>query len=168
MIGCWRPTPRRLGGGSEARDWWSLRGGLRAPSSGALPQLPVQGRDGDRSLASGSARRELEAPDSAGAARQRRVTAGPLPLARGRCDQRAKRGAEAGREPDPLPGPKACWPGRIALLRGRLDVPLPGAHPAAAVGVRERALVSTSLLWRQQSLAFELDKESETGRLLGD
>lgn len=98
--------------------------------------LPVQGRDGDFGLASGTARGELEAAGAAGAARQPRVPAGPLPFARGRCDQRAKRGAEAGRELHPLPGAKACWPGRTAPLGGRPDARLPGAHAAAAVAAR--------------------------------
>lgn len=142
---------------------WSLWGGLVAATSSALPQLPAQGRDGGGSLASGTAHRELEAADSADAARRPSVPAGPLPLACGRCDQRAKRGAEAGREAESTSGPQ----GLLALLCGRLSVALPSAPPAVAAGAQERELASTSPLWRQQILAFELDKESETRKAAG-
>ena len=92
----------------------------------------MQGRDGDYDLAAGTAREELEAADASVAARLPRFPAGPLAVARGRCDQRAKRRTEAGRKPDPFPSPTASWPGPSCQFRGLLDTLLPSGHSTAA------------------------------------
>lgn len=65
-------------------------------------KLPVQGRDGDCNQAAGAPGVQLETAAIA----PRCPAAGSLDAACGRCYQRVKRGAEAGREA----GPKASWP----------------------------------------------------------
>lgn len=85
-----------------------------------------------------TARGEPEAADIAVAAHRPRFPADPLVVARGRCGQRAKRGAEAGREPGRVPGPNASRP----------------------------ALCSCSPA--QCPTRPELDEVSKTGELMGD
>lgn len=147
VIGCWRPTPSPIGWRKRSRGLVERR---RTRSQLLGLRFPGQGRDGDCSLDTGSTRGELEAAAATAAARRPDYPAGQLAVARGRCNQWAKRGAEAGREPDPPPGP-------FSVLGGLPGALLPSAHPAAAcdpgaVGApaRGRPRAPVSPLWRKQ------------------
>lgn len=154
-------------------DWVATAEPGIGGACGAATQLhlpPEQGGDGDCSSAPGAAGGELEAAAAAAAPRRRRFPAGPLAVARGRCGQRAKRGAEAGREPDPRPGPKVSWPRPIALLGGRLGALLARAHAAAACAQRARGTQGgrgpqLQLCGDSKARLPELDEEAETGEL---
>lgn len=159
MIGGWRPTPSPIG-------WRQRSRGLVELAGLALSCLCLRSRDGDCSWVTGSARGKLEDATAAAFACWPDYPAGQLAVARGRCDQWAKRGAEAGREALP---PSAPYP--WSVVGGHPGALLPGTHPVAmtvlgalSAPARERPPVCGGI----KAGLRKLGEESRTGTLLGD